>query len=392
MYKASAPSGEISVHNVAMLTHSELFDPGYFANCYTPNYHRASYRQLCGTNLTLQDLTGEKEPSGITGWHPTQHDLREHLAPDLVGKLASLYPRAFAEIGWSARAKDIRNMAMEVSLPKKLVAIHLRSGDMVFGECRKWGLWSNKVINISIGKALVERFRNEGYAVLVATQDSAVSKLLTSTYGAVSIDDVNAEASLSTAERALHDMMLMSRADIIVGGRSGFSRFPALIKGRQVTEVFSIFPRLKYSSLTESDLLAHPSLYHPLHEAYAWWQAYCFNPNGRSAQHTRRLLDRAASLDPGNLLYPLTMIYVALSNSDYRTAEEELSELLSRFYMPPDIEHPVIQSLLHKYPTLDYSRRKHFVAYERAATETSNVYSRMIYTILAAHTGSRSHL
>jgi hypothetical protein len=381
-YKETSTSGEISVHNVAMLAHSDLFDPSYIDACYTPNYHRASYRHLHGTNLTLRDLARGGEESEITGWHPTQHDLREHLTSSLARELPELYVRAFQRIGFSERARMIQSLANRDSLPEKLAGIHLRSGDMLFGECRKWGLWSNKVINIPVAKALVERFQREGYSVLISSQDTAVGNYLANRYNVILVDTLNTDAGMNTAERAFHDMMVLSRAQVIVGGRSGFSRFPALIKGSQAREAFSIFPRRTYASITEKDLLANGGCYHPLHESFALWQAYSFYPEGRSASESSRMLRRAAELDPDNMLYPLTIIHVALSRPDYSQAEELLSQLLGRFDAPLGQDHPVIRALLHKYPGLDFSRRKQFDGFKRAA-ESGQPHFRLVYDLIS---------
>jgi hypothetical protein len=163
-------------------------------------------------------------------------------------------------------------------------------------------------------------------------------------------------------------MMVIGRARSIYAGRSGFSRFAALKKGDQVGEVLSILGRLRYGSLTEEDLTRNEGLYHPLHEAFALWQGYSFSPESRPAAASRRLLARAAALDPENLLYPLSIIHLFLKERNDAAAERSLSDLLSQYNTPVDLHHPVLKALLHKYPGLGYSRQAHFDEYKRAAS------------------------
>lgn len=139
-----------------------------------------------------------------------------------IENISSEYRIAFEKIRFNKSVTDAKNLAKIVKLKNKVLGIHLRTGDIVYSEIRNMDRWGNKVVPFYVIDILVTRYLELGYDIVLFTLDNKACKYFKDKYGVILSNDLIPD-SYDDIQRAIFDMVLMSRCNEIVGGRSGFA-------------------------------------------------------------------------------------------------------------------------------------------------------------------------
>ncbi|MGP4973265.1 hypothetical protein ACTXIP_06380 [Psychrobacter alimentarius] len=132
------------------------------------------------------------------------------------------YSQAFNEIKFSEALDIAKADAKELKLPTKLVAIHLRAGDLVYGMFRYSNMYYSKAVPPYVAEVVINKFKNKGYKVLIFGQDYSFCNRLAENTGATYVDNIK-NKNYTDTQSALFDITLMSRCNEIVAGLSGFA-------------------------------------------------------------------------------------------------------------------------------------------------------------------------
>lgn len=132
------------------------------------------------------------------------------------------YSQAFNEIKFSEALDTAKTDAKELKLPTKLVAIHLRAGDLVYGMFRYSNMYYSKAVPPYVAEVVINKFKNKGYKVLIFGQDYSFCNRLAENTGATYVDNIK-NKNYTDTQSALFDITLMSRCNEIVAGFSGFA-------------------------------------------------------------------------------------------------------------------------------------------------------------------------
>lgn len=233
-------------------------------------------------------------------------NLSNHLDPADFPGSDDPYAPEFGEIGFAPDLLRAIGIALEIPLPERTAAVHLRGGDLVRGKFRQWARWTDKAVPLPMARAITKQLLDDGHHVLLTGQEAEVIDELHVTEGAARFADVQPAPFATATEQALFDLVLLSRCEPIVAGDSGFARQAAKLTGTMGRAPDDFMTPQEQHRFALADLTANGARYDRLHAAFAWWSAFHVVRHELDADVAVPLLQAAGRHDPANGLYPLT--------------------------------------------------------------------------------------
>lgn len=306
--------------------------------------------RMFGTSFLADHLIAEEDAAGIwpqtemkrsfdsirwtlsqTGMIASPRALLTDVVTDMPDADASALQRAFRRIEFSPEVNHAIAVARDTKIRPGAVALHLRSGDIFFGEYRKYLNYTYKGITLPIAKEIVRHFVGQGQDVYIFGQDSESIAHIAQSCGGIDSDTLNTAetAKMERHQKAIYDVVLLSRFATIVGGSSGFSRQASWIGGGTVLSPQELFPASVHHAVSMSDLAGHASTYHPMHLAFGYWYAFFYGRKGRPPGENIALLEKAIAFDPDNELYYFVLSSLLARNGDEARSGEVLRDLFA---------------------------------------------------------------
>ncbi|EPC1857211.1 hypothetical protein ACYQE6_000385 [Campylobacter coli] len=236
------------------------------------------------------------------------------------------YPKLWKKIKFSTAIQKIidnANKIASVVFPKKFIAIHIRSGDIVYDErVKKLGVGIGKAMPIEIAMHLIEENLTKNEKIVLFGDDFTSLRELKKQYGVSIIEDFIDE-NLSGIERIVFEIVFMSNAKDIFSGGSSFAKVAAYIglgkEPKFYTVLFSNEQQLnilqKYDNTTFHNLQKAHSLY---------YGSVLLFRTGANIELILSNLKQASILDKTNCLYELLIIYMCLRSRMYLEIERIL--------------------------------------------------------------------
>jgi hypothetical protein len=147
---------------------------------------------------------------------------------DIFFKFREELSDAFDCINFADSINSVFEAVNRIELSNNTVALHLRAGDMIYGDYKSVLGWQNKAISFPVAFNLIEELVSSGKRVMVFGQDIELIKNL-STKKNVSFSHDFVPDGLTRTEVAFFDISLMGRCCSIYGGDSGFAIISATI-------------------------------------------------------------------------------------------------------------------------------------------------------------------
>ena len=249
------------------------------------------------------------------------------------------YRGAYESIGFSDNIVLAQQLANGVTQKNKTVSIHLRAGDIVYAQHRITNSCVPKVIPAYIASLLIDYFKGLGYQVIVFGQDEMFCE------GICKDKDVLYSKNLcnsrfSEAQKAIFDITLMSKSEIIVGGQSGFSTFAGLVGGVPVkyfdkffsyTEIIKAF----YDAMDECGTL-NRDFTSPLMKSYSIMHFLIMYGDHLGINYKLKLINFCKELDEKNTFFQIMKSVYLFKNGDYSESEANLLELFR-----PNIDYDI---------------------------------------------------
>jgi tetratricopeptide (TPR) repeat protein len=282
-------------------------------------YDTSKLAELAGSKVTMSDLRAELDRTGCI--IAPRVGLREILSPAMPDHTFDLRD-CFASIEFAAPIKAAVDAAMAVPLPSPVAGLHLRAGDVFYGDYRKYLHYTYKGLSVPIAKAMIGRAQKRGQSVVVLGQDDQVLTYLKEEMGVI-LGREYAPSFASRAAQAMFELRLLARADVIMGGSSGFAKQASWINGSTVELPGTLFTWREQQAFAEHDLERHADFYHPLQTAFAYWYLFFYGRQHRTVATALPWLERASEYDPENEMYPLVRAGLL-----YRVERDEQAERL----------------------------------------------------------------
>ncbi len=333
-------------------------------------------------------IEGKKLKRELVDWKLSQTGViespRDHLSnyfaniPEIADRDG--LRRAFQRIGFSKRVDDAIKVANATKIPESAIALHLRSGDIFYGIYRKHLNYSYKGITTPVAKLIITKFINEGRAVFLFGQDAEQLEYLALTCGAIDTTSLNrdAVAAMEPHQKAMYDLVLLSRFQTILAGTSAFSRQASWVGGGQVIIPNKVFTADEQHRASLEDLENNAHLYHPQQAAYSYWYAYHHGRHERDIEINIKVLRQALAFDPENELYYFVLSALLARKGDIRQSADVLEILFER--------HRQAQTLRNLFPIFalkksknEYKLKEYFADFIRVADEGSFFHSVLIF-------------
>lgn len=150
----------------------------------------------------------------------------------------------FFSINFSAELEHAINFAQHANIDESSIAIHLRAGDIMYGVYRCTDNYVDKAIPYTLAMSFIKMFLDQGYNILLFGQDNEFCQFLVKEYNATYADSL-CPKTYTKEQRALFDIVLMSKCSKVIAGPSGFSTLACNIGNVKRLDSRSILPKDK---------------------------------------------------------------------------------------------------------------------------------------------------
>lgn len=311
------------------------FSPDFIAAHQVETLTAADFTEVAKARYTpdaLRDLAAQSG-HGLLVQHG---DLSEIMDVEAQPDWPSRFRRAFDSLPFCAGTEAAKKHARRLDMPEHCVAIHLRAGDIVFGENRFRNLYSNKVVTYPVAKRLIGYLVEQGKYPLIFGEDAVTCNLLAERFGVRTAADWLGMEDADALEAAIADIVLMSRCERILAGHSGFAMLAAGLSGAVHDNPANLLPPEQTVELIMGDEdIDDPAVALPdLQRAFAFFTAYRLGAKTASSDEKLHRLGRAIHYDRHNAFYRITKACEFVAAGRWKMAEGEIERLFQTSYPP----------------------------------------------------------
>lgn len=287
----------------------------------------ADFGVLGGSAFAASDLETVARRGKLRGWICDDFGVLDFFSDEGVRPVRS---EALRAIGFAPAVRWALDAAGKCSFPGPMAALHLRSGDIVYGQYRKRLVFADKVIPSTLARAIVSELSSRGLTTLLVGQDRATVDYLSAQTGALRTDDFGAaDFKGEEALSAFFEMALMARCQQIHAGNSIYAVVASVMGEVPHLGVDALFDKPRAAKLIMEELQAHQADYHPLEAAFGYQWAFLSQEGEIDPTLARELLGKAGALDPENDAYDLKMAAAYFHEGNYPAGEAILKSLMT---------------------------------------------------------------
>ncbi|MDR1007901.1 MAG: hypothetical protein LBL65_04970 [Campylobacteraceae bacterium] len=234
--------------------------------------------------------------------------------------------RVLNKLDFSEEIKLAIKEAYNIPLPRSVVAIHIRSGDVVYGKYETRITYSYKVICTPLVAYFVKKFQKEGKTTVLVGQESEFISEMAQQFGAIDASAFYLDG-FSPAQKSLFDTILISRCEYIIAEMSSLPRLARMFSGVEVKSIFSLYSEQKLASIIESEIKEYGDNFHDMQKAYSFFLAHTYTCKNASFGKSDYLLSSALSFDSENPIYMFLKAANYYKHKKLSEAEDILIEL-----------------------------------------------------------------
>jgi len=237
------------------------------------------------------------------------------------------YTDAFQAIDFSDPVRLAIEAAESIPLSSNSTAIHLRTGDIVHGTDRAQDRFTGLVLSFPLACTAAQRERAENRDILVFGQDPAAIAEVCRLTGGRSAADLLQQYDFDDIQAWFFETRLMSRCGRIVAGNSAFARFAARIGAKRVTNGHALFDgptALKTVKAFDETGTGVDDI----QMGFAHWAVVSRYFKELTLEQRLACTERAAALDPGNVLFAMARVMYLTEAGDTANALQRLETLI----------------------------------------------------------------
>lgn len=303
---------------------SDFFDEVFIERHMVPNSFGQNFVYPSGQLFDREALLAPIRDGRINGWIAGNVHLSNILVSDSLPNSEFSLKTAMSLIGFSERIRKCIAFAESVNIPDNTTAIHMRAGDVVYGYYRKWGRFVKKCIPVPLSRKLARDLIEGGQHVAIFGQSKAALEESGSNQAIIDIASICDGHFYDNDEKAIIDIILMSRCARIVAGNSGFPIQASRVGGIPLVGIQEFFKPAAAVNIIEADLVggvAYPSL----EMALCYWYMWCVARKYVAPERACGWLESAAKLDPENPIYPYSLANFYFDRKNYDEGDKALA-------------------------------------------------------------------
>lgn len=279
--------------------------------------------KLLNANKYNESTNNEKIDGYICGYE-NRHDF-------IKSKSQYGFKAAFDDIGFSQRLLRVKKIAESVNIRKKSVAIHIRTGDIVYDQYRFFHSFHYKATPAHVIIPLIKKYQNEGYDIILFGQEKELCEYLSERYS-VLYSEKYSESVFDDTELAIFDITLMSRMHLIISAGSAFSKIASLIGNSEVldyNEVLSDKDIINgFSEFQENKELLSGNVLSDLYVSFTYINFFRKYKKELSICAKLAIIDKCVLLEPDNYLNKLIKNIVLLNTDRFADANTNILDMI----------------------------------------------------------------
>lgn len=243
--------------------------------------------------------------------------------------LSQVRPESWRKIAFADHLMEILDYADGLDIPPNTVGVHLRAGDVLYGNERFNHGAFTKIIPYQLASHFLNKCQKNGRTAILLGQDAGLCKALADAHQVLWVEDLVPTESWSHLERELFDIALLSRCNEIVGGTSAFLLAAASRGGKKVHEISEIYDFTSQKNIiladaapdsvkqVASNMQKAASLYSIVRNIVGQKE---FDP-----AEALSIINEASNFDPENGLYIIIRASLMMRQGDIEGAETLIS-------------------------------------------------------------------
>ncbi|BBB25102.1 hypothetical protein [Amphritea japonica] len=246
--------------------------------------------------------------------------------------------KCFYELPFKPELKNVILNAKRVGIDDGFVGIHIRGGDIIYGDYRLSGRYANgRCLPINIVKRIIEEQVGLSKNVILFGQDGELLNSLKNEFDVVLARDFY--NNKMHGWDVLFDVVLMSRCfSVFAAGSSGVTKLAGAVGSVSVLTPEQYWGREKYINyFLCNDLDADIAGFDPFQKSFSLYHAYLLSRDFDLLSALGFLI-KAMACDSDNMLYKLLMFELYLFTNEFEFAEKIASDYVS-YYAAGDNEH-----------------------------------------------------
>lgn len=259
------------------------------------------------------------------------------------------YGSYFYKIKFSERICAAIKAAEEFSSFRSFNAIHIRGGDIVYGKYRLFERFQRKAMPLPLALELAKRFKEDGKEAVIFAQDESSKNAFYDKSVSI-IDNKHYQSNWGSAEIAFFEIMLMSKAEFIISGSSGFSDFAARISGKKVSSYLDFLTKKECSESIKETLSKEKAKIDDMQAAYSYYMAYNISKENMPLEEKCYFLEAANNLDSRNFLYLVKITLECIEFKDHDRAKKYCQMIFKKIESKEDFS--ALQFCLQSSPNL----------------------------------------
>ncbi|EHZ7230143.1 hypothetical protein WL484_001830, partial [Campylobacter jejuni] len=269
------------------------------------------------------------------GHQSCQEDLSTIFSDVKERQYRKLLRKSWNEIQFSLNFRHIMLEAEKVAkmFEKGFVAIHIRSGDIVF-EFKGYSRWlmfsAYKAVSFNLIASVIKYKLNYIENIIIFSDDTDSSKILKK-YCDNKIflaEEFLCDKHLSNDERSFFEIILMSKAqEIYHSGNSGFSRLACFIGVSRSICIYKYFSKIQqYNFILDNIDELRLSRQQ---KAYSYFMLFIFAREMKLSKKKQMFfLEKGYEEDKNNKVFILSQIEIYFSLCDYEKANQIIKEIV----------------------------------------------------------------
>jgi tetratricopeptide (TPR) repeat protein len=235
----------------------------------------------------------------------------------------------FSRISLTPRMQEALDLAASADV-RDAVAIHIRSGDIIYGDSR-FRLFNDKFSPRPLVTEVIRHHVSLGQKVVLFSDDADLLSHLSNEAGGICPKHFGVDQFADADQRALFEIVLMSRCREIIAAFSAFAMTAAFIGGKRVVNL-----RERFRDVAEKRALLDPRALQdasPMEKAkllqFVATQLRSVTPRRESID----LLSEASALDPQNTTYRQLRAIFMLRSGKTQQAEDVLKQCAEEHFI-----------------------------------------------------------